>query len=128
MGLHYAQSVDYFGMTWSNGEIVADMYNSVKRWPVRRYTVYNNQIDAKCASPGAANAHASPVSMDYAACDVHVMIEWHVDNQKGRKVGGLTQGFYTVIVGATAETQAGRNNYANVIYAQSENVINRHPE
>jgi hypothetical protein len=115
---HYAASVFYFGKQTTQADIATDIEHNAERWRYRRYTISNNQITPTCQTPGVSGKYITLPS-DYVVCDVDAMIEWHVANGQ-RKVGGLTQAFYEIGVRPADGSTA--------IYAQTENVINRHPD
>jgi hypothetical protein len=98
---------------------VADIARNAGRWPVRRYNIYNNQIEAKCFGPGETGKYTTVTALEYTVCDITATIEWHVANEQ-RKVGGLTQAIYELAV--------SQNTGQTEIHAQTEHVIDRHPE
>jgi hypothetical protein len=119
IGNHYGASVFYFGTQTNHEDIIADMQRNAQRWPYRRYAIYQDQLTTTCNLPGVGGKYAASPTATGQICDVTAEIEWHVANGQ-RKVGGLTQAFYEIAVEPSTGTSA--------IYAQSENVINRHPE
>jgi hypothetical protein len=115
---YYADSVFYFGKQSTHEEVVTDIARNAGRWPIRRYTIYNNQIETKCFPAGEMGKYTT-VTTEYTVCDVTATIEWHVANEQ-RKVGGLTQAFYELAV--------NKNTGQTEIHAQTEKVTNRHPD
>jgi hypothetical protein len=96
------------------------MRKNAARWPIRQYAVNNGQIEASCKQAGEISDHMMG-NPNFQSCSVKAMVDWHVGNYQGRKVGGLTQVYYEIAIAAD-----GTGN--NRVFYQSENVINRQPE
>jgi hypothetical protein len=127
IGRMYAPHTDYFGKMLSQVDIVADMRKSAARWPVRRYEVFNSEIGASCLPPGQSSIHVKPMP-NFEMCTVTATIDWHVDNQAGRRIGGRTIGQYEIGVKMLDSTHADLRSHENLIWFQTEQVTERHAE
>ena len=127
IGAEYAPRTDYFGKMVSQQDIIADIRKNAARWPVRRYAVSNNEIGVSCLPAGQSSIHVKPMP-NFRMCTVTATVEWHVDNQMGRRIGGHTVAQYEIGVKMLDATHADMNSHENRIWFQTEQVTERHAE